>query len=349
MPTAAPAATPASAQAPAPAAAQTKTATLNDLLSISGLAVKTAAAPPSAATASPAAAATAPAGTGKAATARPGAPATGKTAAGKGTVSQPAHDRTAPPRTSATQAEPAAATGAGGADSAPQSAPAKEAAYVNEMGLLIEDGKIAGVDSRVYRTEAQQKLASIGQYIIDPGQAEATFAALVNQEQVEKTAELTKLAHEERARGALQWQGMLNESTAFRRALGEITDADVVKVAAATCVSPSSIMKRASAFYAQMKRAEVENLDVQRAAAPGPALVDGNLGTAARATSSASMEAANRNEDTTMYAPEGVAGTRQPVEGQDEKIVRFTDVYTLPGSGGVNLGVRVDQGKALGQ
>jgi hypothetical protein len=345
VPTPAPAANPAATPAPA----QTKTATLNDLLSISGLTVKTAAAPPSAATASPAPAATAPAGTGKAAGAAPAAPATGKTAAGKGSVSQPAHDRRAPPRTSATQAEPAAATGASGADSAPQSAPAKEASYVNEMGLLIENGKIVGVDARVYRTEAQQKLASFGQFIIDPAQAEVTYAALVQQEQAEKSAELTKLAEEERARGALQWQGMLNESTAFRRALGEITDTDVAKVAFVTRVSAASIMKRASAMFAEMKRAEVENIDVQRAAAPGPALVDGNLGTAARANSSASMEAADRNEDTTLYAPEGVAGTRQPVEGQDEKIVRFTDVYTLPGSGGVNLGVRVDQGKALGQ
>jgi hypothetical protein len=49
------------------------------------------------------------------------------------------------------------------------------------------------------------------------------------------------------------------------------------------------------------------------------------------------------------YEPEGAAGTRQPVTGQDEKLVRFTDVYTLPGNAGVNLGMQVDQGKALGQ
>lgn len=269
------------------------------------------------------------------------APAPAKVAAGSLTptpVNQPANDRKAPPRKDATEKEPAGATGAGGSKAAPASAPNKNASF-NEMGLLIENGKITGCDGRIYKTAAQQKLAAAGIFILDPHAAEATFNAHVERHAAAKTAELEDLATEARARGALQYHGMVAESTAMRLAAGLCDINETCKVAAMIGVDPRSIVKRAEAMQ----------FDVERASQPGPALVGGNLGTAARQSSSRTMEAAGEARETVNYEPEGAAGTRQPVSGPDEKLVRFTDVYTLPGNPGLNLGMQVDQGKALGQ
>ena len=147
-----------------------------------------------------------------------------------------------------------------------------------------------------------------------------------------KMAELEKLAEEERCRGAIFYHGMRKEATAFGLVTGEVDVKTAELEARLLGIHPEAIIKRAN----------------ELAAAVGhPALVGTDMGRAARVDDSRTMQAAAVNGATTQFQPEGAAGTRQPVSGQDEKTRRFVDEYVLPGNPGLSLGQSVDQGKAL--
>jgi hypothetical protein len=202
-----------------------------------------------------------------------------------------------------------------------------------EEGKKVEETKGAAVeyDPACITTAQQQWLLERGVVVPDAKTAEILFnQQLVQGEQV-KMAELETLAEEERCKGALQYHGMLKESTAMRLAEGEATAEDVVKVASWIGIAPAEIVKRAEQLAA---------------AATSPALVDGHLGTAARITS-AVQAAAEHNNNTTEFSPEAASGTRGPVSTQDEKLFRFTDTFVLPGNPGLNYGMTVNQGKGF--
>lgn len=189
--------------------------------------------------------------------------------------------------------------------------------------------KKAMIDPVFLQTEEQRWLASNGVFIGDTKVASIVYAQQAAAYEQAKTAEVEKLATELRSQGALMYHGMLNESTAMRMADGQATIQDACKTAAWTGVDVASIIKRAELLQAAM---------------PHPALVDGQLGAAARPSSRA-QQAAETSRNTVEFEPEAAAGTRQPVVGQDEKLTRFTDVMTLPGNPGLNHGMSVDQGR----
>lgn len=307
--------------APPAAPAPKGPATLGALLKVAGLVTST---PAPAAPAAPV----------KAAAAAPAA--TKAAAAGTGTIppSMPAHEPARTPRTSATQPEKQDTGATGGAAAA---AATKKVSSFNEMGLMIENGKIIGCDGSIYKTAAQRKLASIGVICLNAAEAESVMQAKIAQAEQVKAAQLEKLAQEERFKGALQYDGMALRGAALRLANDQITIEDVTKLANQLGVPVEEIIKSAEA----LKR------DGERASAPGPALVGGNLGSAARPSSSRVLEAAGETRETVGFEPEAVAGTRQPTTGTDEKLIRFTDVYTLPGNPGLDKGQVVDQGKGL--
>jgi hypothetical protein len=286
--------------------------TLNEFLSQAGVKV---------AAASPAATSTATTDAGKtAAAATPAkAPAAVAKTAGKETIpaSQPSKGEAAgghKPREEKTEKE-VQDTGAKGGMSAAASTPGKSAA--------------------VTKTAAQNALAQKGIVIEDAKVAEITYNALVSQLEQEKQAELNKYASEMRAQGALMYQGMIQESTAWKLANGEAEVKEAQLVASVLQIPVDDIIKRAEQIGGAMT---------------SPALVGGMLGSAARTDSSETMRAGERNGSTTeTRGVEAISGTRGPVSGADDKLKRFTDVFTLPGNPGLNHGQVVDQGKKLGE
>lgn len=231
-------------------------------------------------------------------------------------------------------------TGATGSETAAQAAPAKEAS-VNNLGLIVENGKVVGIDTGVYKTAQQQALARAGVFITDPATAATVFEQNKIAAEQTKKAELEKFAQEERYRGMLQYHGMTQESCAMQLADGQIGIADVLKTAAWTNCDARAIIARAE---------ELKKIASQLAAATSsPALVDGLLGSAARTNSSEVMAAAERNGNTTETTNDAVAQTRGPTSGIDEKLLRFDTPVTLPGNPGLNQGQKVDQGKKLGE
>ena len=287
--------------------------TLNEFLSQAGVKVA-AASPAAAASAAPAAAAAAaPTKTASAKPAAAAAPA--KVAGGDIPPSQPSKGEAAgghKTREKKTEME-AQDTGAHGGDTA--AASTKGAA--------------------VTKTAAQNALARKGIVIEDAKVAQITYDALVAQQEQEKSAELHKFASEMRAQGALMYQGMIQESTAWKLANGEAEVKEAQLVAAVLQIPVDDIIKRAEQIGGAMT---------------SPALVGGMLGSAARTDSSETMRASERNGSTTeTRGVEAIAGTRGPVSGADDKLKRFTDVFTLPGSPGLNHGQVVDQGKKLGE
>ena len=287
--------------------------TLNDFLSQAG--VKVAAAAPAAVATSETKAAAAVAAPAKTASAAGAAPA--KVAGKDIAPSQPSKGEANDghkARVKNTEKEPQD-TGATGGDSAAASTPGKSAA--------------------VTKTAAQKALSDRGIDIADAKIAEITYGALVNQLEQEKAAELNKYASEMRAQGALLYQGMIHESTAWKLATGEAKFAEAQLVANVLNVSVDELTKRAEQIGGAMT---------------SPALVGGMLGSAARTDSSETMRAGERNGSTTeTRGVEAIAGTRGPVSGADEKLKRFTDVWTMPGNPGLNHGQVVDQGKKLGE
>ena len=240
----------------------------------------------------------------------------------------------APPTPAAAPAAPAKTAGKASPDGKGVPAPAAASQPADKGGektpRATSDKKAAvEYDPAVITTPEQLALLEAGIVIPDAKLAAYVYAQQVEVEKQTKQAEVEVLAEEERAKGALQYHGMVKESTAMRFATGELDVGQVIKVASMIGINPADIVKRAEQLAA---------------ATAAPALVDGHLGTAARITS-AVQAAAENNANTTEFRPEGAAGTRQPVSGQDEKLIRFTDKITLPGNPGLNHGQQVDQGK----
>ncbi len=288
---------------------------LNDFLNASG--VKVAAAP--AAPATPAApAAPAPAKTAVAAAPASAAPA--KVAAGKATTTQP---------------DAAPAGGHKGRAVSGESSNSPE-------GQDTGGAKHAAVqyDPAVIVTPEQKWL--ITQDIVCPDQvkAAALYQSMVKTAEAEKRAELEKVAEEYRYQGALQYQGMVKESTALSYAFGEIPMNQVVKLAAAIGVDPNGIFERAGQI-----KAATQMFEGQDAAQPNRVLTGNNPATPARPASANVTTAAEQSGNTINFEPEASAGTRKAVSGSDEKLVRMTDTFTLPGNPGLNHGQQVDQGK----
>jgi hypothetical protein len=183
-------------------------------------------------------------------------------------------------------------------------------------------------------TDAQKWLADNGVTVADPKVAEALFEQQVKIAEMTKQAEMEKMAEEQRALGQIFYQGMVKESTALRLVTGQATLDDVKKIAYALGMDPNDFVKRAMEMEAAVRSSD-------------PALIGNDLGRAARHDDSASMQAAEAANHTPAFTPEGVAGMRQGVRGQDEKTMRFTEAWTLPGNPGLNHGQVVDQGKRL--
>jgi hypothetical protein len=272
-------------------------------------------------------------------------------------AASPAATATADAKTAAAVAAPAktaakpavAAVKAAGTEVIPPSQPSKGEANdghkVREKKTEMEKqdtgatgGDTAAASTKgasVTKTAAQNALARKGIVIEDAKVAEITYAALVAQVEQEKAAELNKFASEMRAQGALMYQGMIQESTAWKLANGEAETKEAQLVANVLQIPVDDIIKRAEQIGGAMT---------------SPALVGGMLGSAARTDSSETMRASERNGNTTdTRGVEALAGTRGPVSGADDKLKRFTDVFTLPGNPGLNHGQVVDQGKKLGE
>lgn len=181
------------------------------------------------------------------------------------------------------------------------------------------------------KTAAQKWLAEHGVIIEDAKLAEQMFAREQKIAEVAKFAELEKMAEEERARGAIFYQGMVKESTAMRLAFGHADIKEAELVSRAIGIPTEALIKRAEELAA---------------AVGSPALVGTDMGRAARTDDSRVLQAAAQNGNTTGFTPEAVGETRPAVSGQDEKTMRFVDIWTLPGNPGLNHGQAVDQGKA---
>jgi hypothetical protein len=293
--------------------------TLNEFLSQAG--VKVAAASPAAAAA--ATAATTPAAAGAAAPKTAAAPAKAAGAAA-GTTKAAAGD--IPP------SQPSKGEAAGGHKTR------EKKTQMEDQDTGAHGGDTAAASTKgaaVTKTATQLALEERGISIADPKLAELTLSSLLANVEQQKEAELNKFASEMRAQGALMYQGMIQESTAWKLANGETEIKEAQLVAAILQIPVGDIIKRAEQIGGAMT---------------SPALVGGMLGSAARTDSSETMRASERNGSTTeTRGVEALAGTRGPVSGADDKLKRFTDVFTLPGSPGLNHGQVVDQGKKLGE
>lgn len=254
----------------------------------------------------------------------------------------------AAPATPAAEAAPAApAKTAAKAPAKAAAAPAKKAEAAQTQSTTNSDassqastepagGKtpretsVAAPAQDTGKTAAQKWLAENGVIVEDAKVAEALFSQQQKLAEMERRAELEKMAEEERCRGAIFYQGMQREAVARALALGEC-DMKVAEVEARLQGIPvASIVKRAEELAA---------------AVGSPALIGTDMGRAARTNDSRVMAAAEQNGNTTGFTPEAVGETRPPVSGQDEKTMRFVDVWTLPGNPGLSHGQAVDQGK----
>lgn len=182
------------------------------------------------------------------------------------------------------------------------------------------------------KTAAQIWLSQRGIDVADPNVAQSMVQGAAKTAEATKFAYLEKRAEEERLRGALFYQGMVRESTAYKLASGEMSIQEVALVAPTTGCDVHEIIKRAEQLQAAMS---------------SPALIGGLLGSAAKTDVSAVTQVAEQNGNTsTTRDIEAIEGTRKPSTGMDEKVLRFVDVWTLPNSPGLNHGQAVDQGKA---
>jgi len=269
----------------------------------------------------------------------------------------------------AAPAAPAVSKTAGAPAPAPAPAPAKTAEQIAADAALVaaqaaktaadrsagkgtaaqpEPTPNGGVKPRVKSTEGpsqktaeQEWLASRKIQIEDPEVAKQLMGILTKEAEQNKTAALEKRAAEERARGAILFQGFLGEQTAWNL-LDAHLSRDPVKIAQA---------QKSAAFVAAGLGVPVENMvkraEQLQAATSSPALVDGLLGSAARINTSVVQEVADKNDNqSTTRSVEAIAGTRKAVSGIDEKLLRFVDAWTLPGNPGLNHGQEVDEGKA---
>jgi len=139
------------------------------------------------------------------------------------------------------------------------------------------------------------------------------------------------------ARGVLQFHGMMKESCAMQLANGEAKPEDVIKTAAWVGCSVGDIIKRAN---------ELKKIAELAAASGEAAFFGSERGRAARTDDSEVMRAAERNQNTTSFEPEAVAGTRAATRGTDAKELRFQETVTMPNNPGLNHGQQTDNGKS---
>jgi hypothetical protein len=121
-------------------------------------------------------------------------------------------------------------------------------------------------------------------------------------------------------------------------ASGEANAADVIKTAAWVGCSVADIIKRAN---------ELKKIAELAAASPEAAFFGSERGSAARTDNSEVMRAAERNQNTTSFEPETVAGTRAAVRGVDAKELKFQETVTMPNNPGLNHGQQTDNGKGM--
>jgi hypothetical protein len=254
-----------------------------------------------------------------------------KTAAAPATAdaSKTAAAPAAAPAKTAAPAAPAKAaadqTASKGTESQPSTGEPTGGKKPRDKATDAETGKSAE------KTAAQTYLEGKGVIVADPAVAEQMVEGMRKQAEINKAAALEKRAAEERARGAIFYQGMIGEQTAWKIASGEATVKEAAVVAAGLGVDVTGILKRAEQLQAAMS---------------SPAFVDGHLGSAAKVDASAVQQVADKNDNTsTTRSIEAIEGTRQPTSGADEKVLKFIDAWTLPGNPGLNHGQAVDQGK----
>jgi hypothetical protein len=181
------------------------------------------------------------------------------------------------------------------------------------------------------KTAAQQWLAARGINVAHPQVAEAMIAGVAKTAEATKFAHLEKRAEEERLRGELFYEGMVRKSCAYKLASGEMSIEEAAAVAPTCGTNIHALVKHAEQLQAAMG---------------SPALVGGLLGSAAKVDASAVTQVADKNDNTsTTRDIEAIEGTRKGTSGIDEKVLRFVDVWTLPGNPGLNHGQAVDQGK----
>jgi len=192
-------------------------------------------------------------------------------------------------------------------------------------------------DPAVIKTAEQKWLLERGAVITDEKLAATIVQNMVKSAEAQKTAELMKFAAEMEARGVLQFHGMLKESCAMRLADGDCTGLEVLKTAMWTGCSAQDIINRTN---------ELKKLAELAAASSGAAFFGDERGSAARSSNSEVMGAAERNQNTTSFEPETVAGTRPAARGVDAKELRFQDTVTMPNNPGLNHGQQTDNGKS---
>ena len=215
----------------------------------------------------------------------------------------------------------------------PPAQPTTEAAGGHKPREKKTDENTQDTGKAASKTAAQVALAQRGIEVADPAVAEQLEASFQKQAEAQKRAELEKKAAEVRNQGALLYQGMIQENTAWKLATGETSLEDAAIVANVLGIPVDEMIKRAEQIGGAM---------------PTPALVGGNMGSAARVDNSVVMRKGEEAKtEIQTREVEAIAGTRAPVSGADEKLKRFTDVMTLPGNPGLNHGQAVDQGKGL--
>jgi len=209
-------------------------------------------------------------------------------------------------------------------------APAAPAPVVPEKRASVQ------YDPAIIKT-AQQKwlLETQGILVPDEKTAAALVANLQKTAEVEKRAELNKYAAEMEARGALQFHGMLKESTAMRLADGEATQFEVIKAAAYAGCHPSEIVARAQ---------ELKKLAEIAGAGPGSAFFGDQWARGAR--DGEILAASERSNASVEFKSEASAGTRAPTRGIDAAALRFQESVTIPNNPGLNHGQQTDNGKA---
>jgi len=202
--------------------------------------------------------------------------------------------------------------------------------------------RVKNTDPPAQKTAAQEWLAKNGYGdIADPAKADQMISMFVEKAEQNKTAALEKRAAEERARGAILFQGLLGEQTAWGL-MDAANSGDKEKYASA--LKTASLVAAGIGIPVENIAKRAEQL---QAATSSPALVDGLLGSAARINTSVVQEVADKNDNqSTTRSVEAIAGTRKAVSGIDEKLLRFVDAWTLPGNPGLNHGQEVDEGKA---
>jgi len=228
----------------------------------------------------------------------------------------------------------AAKTASEGKGTIPPSQPTTEAAGGHKPRDKKTDEAVQDTGkAAASKTAAQESLSKLGIEVADAAFAETLWTEQVKKAEAVKRAELEKRAAEVRAHGALMYQGMIAENAAWKLASGETSLDEARIVANVLGIDVTEIVKRAEQIGGAL---------------PSPALVGGNLGSAARTDNSVVMRKGEEAKtEIQTREVEAIAGTRAPVSGADDKLKKMTDVMVLPGNPGLNHGQAVDQGKGL--